>query len=185
VYGLTIVAAAFVFSLKAGQIHGETGECAAGPDGANPCALALASMTGANRVLVGVGVNQWTLLVGTIPIVFAVAARTFDGLPLDTHQRLELLLTATQSLFAVSILVTLGITVWGAAALFVLFAVRFFASIILPAETRRVVALVMLAVYALLAVAQFVRHRGELVRTTRDGLITPFDQLEKADQVAK
>ena len=29
-------------------------------------------------------VNQWTLLVGTIPIVFAISAGTTDGLPLDT-----------------------------------------------------------------------------------------------------
>jgi cation:H+ antiporter len=49
-------------------------------------------------------VNQWTLLVGTIPVVFAISAGTFSGLPIDSHQRLELLLTAAQSLFAVSIL---------------------------------------------------------------------------------
>ncbi len=52
-------------------------------------------------------VNQWTLLVGTIPIVFAISAGTTDGLPIDTQQRVELLLTAAQSLFAVSILITL------------------------------------------------------------------------------
>ncbi len=52
-------------------------------------------------------VNQWTLLVGTIPLVFALSAGTTDGLPLDDQQRLELLLTAAQSLFAVSILINL------------------------------------------------------------------------------
>ena len=66
-------------------------------------------------------VNQWTLLVGTIPIVFAISAGTTDGLPLDAQQRVELLLTAAQSLFAVSILITLALTTRGAAALFVLF----------------------------------------------------------------
>jgi cation:H+ antiporter len=42
-------------------------------------------------------VNQWTLLVGTIPVVFALSATTTDGLPLDGHQRLEPLITAAQS----------------------------------------------------------------------------------------
>jgi hypothetical protein len=28
------------------------------------------------------------------------------------------------------------------------------------------------------------RHRGELVRTTKDGLVTPYDQLEGTDRVA-
>ena len=35
--------------------------------------------------LVSSKVNQWTLLVGTLPIVFAVAAGGFHGLPLDTR----------------------------------------------------------------------------------------------------
>ena len=83
-------------------------------------------------------VNQWTLLVGTIPIVFAISAGTFDGLPLDTQQRIELLLTAAQSLFAVSLLVTLALTTRGAAALFVLFAVQFFGSLLLSTETDHV-----------------------------------------------
>ena len=56
----------FVFSLRAGLLVGGGGECGEG-EGANPCALALANMTGANRILVGVG---WPLVV----LVAAVAA---------------------------------------------------------------------------------------------------------------
>ena len=130
-------------------------------------------------------VNQWTLLVGTIPIVFALAAGGFSGLPLDEHQRLELLLTAAQSLFAVGILVTLGISVRGASALFVLFAVQFTSSLTLPTETERVVALAISGVYVVLALALFVRHRHELLRTSQDGLVTPYEELEEADRVAK
>ncbi|MGH3921931.1 MAG: sodium:proton exchanger, partial [Pseudonocardiaceae bacterium] len=68
--------------------------------------------------------NQWTLLVGAMPVVFALSAGTTNGLPLDSHQRLELLLTAAQSLFAVSILVTLSLTVYGAVGLLSLFSVQ-------------------------------------------------------------
>ena len=45
-------------------------------------------------------VNQWTLLVGSLPIVFAVSSASLHGLPLDSLQREELFLTAAQSVFA-------------------------------------------------------------------------------------
>jgi cation:H+ antiporter len=127
-------------------------------------------------------VNQWTLLVGTIPVVFAVAGTTSDGLPLDGQQRVELLLTATQSLFAVSILITLALTTRGAAALFVLFTVQFLGSLLLGADAGRVLNLVLAGVYTGLAAVELVRHRRVLVRTVRDGLTTPFDDLQRADE---
>lgn len=122
-------------------------------------------------------VNQWTLLVGTIPIVFALSATTTAGLPLDTHQRFELLITAAQSLFAVSVLVNLGLTTSGAATLFVLFATQFTASIVLPADVNRVIIVVMSVLYAVLAVGQFVRRRQDAGRIVRDGTVTPFSDL--------
>ena len=122
-------------------------------------------------------VNQWTLLVGTIPVVFALSSGSVSGLPLDDQQRYELLLTAAQSLFAISILITLALSARAALVLFVLFAVQFLASILLPAEIDRLVVLGLSGVYLVLAVGLFLRHRRELVRTTRDGLRTPFDEL--------
>src|SRR5918911_2403259 len=50
----------FVFTFQAGQVYEQHGACVPQPGGANPCSLALANMTGANRVLVGVG---WPLVV--------------------------------------------------------------------------------------------------------------------------
>ena len=129
-------------------------------------------------------VNQWTLLVGTIPIVFAISSGSFSGLPLDDQQRYELLLTAAQSLFAVSILITLALSLRAAAVLFVLFAVQFFASVLLPLEVDHMIVLGLSGLYLLLAVVQLVRHRGELVRTTRDGLVTPYSDLTDEDRVA-
>jgi cation:H+ antiporter len=127
-------------------------------------------------------VNQWTLLVGTIPIVFAISAGTSDGLPIDAQQRVELLLTAAQSLFAVSILVTLALTTRNALALFVLFAVQFFGSLLLDVEADRILNLALSGVYVALAVVEFVRHRHVLARTVRDGLRTPFDVLQRKDE---
>jgi len=52
-------------------------------------------------VLISSKVNQWTLLVGAIPIAYALSSGGFSGLPLDARQTQELLLTSAQSLFAV------------------------------------------------------------------------------------
>jgi cation:H+ antiporter len=127
-------------------------------------------------------VNQWTLLVGTIPVVFAISARTGDGLPLDAQQRIELLLTAAQSVFAVSLLVTLALTTGGAAALFVLFAVQFTGSVLLDPGVARVVDVVLSALYLGLAVVLLVRRRRLVPRLVREGLVTPFAQLKRADE---
>ena len=51
--------------------------------------------------LISSKVNQWTLLVGAIPIAYALSLGGFSGLPLDARQSQELLLTSAQSLFAV------------------------------------------------------------------------------------
>jgi cation:H+ antiporter len=129
-------------------------------------------------------VNQWTLLVGTIPLVFAISSGSFTGLPLDAQQRFELLLTAAQSLFAVSILVNLGLAFRGAFGLLGLFLVQFFSSVLLSPEIDRIVILAMSAVYAVLAVYVLIRTRRHLRRTVRDGLRTPFAELERADAEA-
>ena len=129
-------------------------------------------------------VNQWTLLVGTIPIVFALASGSLHGLPLDAQQRFELLLTAAQSLFAVSLLIKLNLTVWGAVALFVLFAIQFVGSLALPTEVGRGLVVGLSTLYVLLAIVIFVWRRRDLVRTTRDGLVTPFDELTEPERVA-
>ena len=50
--------------------------------------------------LISSKVNQWTLLVGAIPIAFALSSGTTNGLPLDERQTEEMLLTSAQSLFA-------------------------------------------------------------------------------------
>lgn len=126
-------------------------------------------------------VNQWSLLVGTIPIVFALSAWTTDGLPLDTHQRLELLLTATQSLFAVSILVNLTLSARIAAVLFLLFGVQFTASVTAGPEVNRMVAIGLSGLYAALALAQLLRRRSDTVAVVRDGLKTPFSRLQETD----
>jgi cation:H+ antiporter len=76
-------------------------------------------------VLLSSKVNQWTLLVGGLPIAYGLSGGTLDGLPLDDRQALEVLLTAAQSAFAVALLVGLTLSTRQAILLFALFAVQF------------------------------------------------------------
>lgn len=122
-------------------------------------------------------VNQWTLLVGSLPVVFAISSFSFDGLPLDTHQRYELLVTAAQSLFAVAILLDRRLTIRGAAALLTLFIAQFVVSVVADRETNQMVIVVLSVGYGVLAVVTFVRHRREAVRVIRDGTVTPMEKL--------
>ncbi|MCV2491911.1 hypothetical protein OF117_21415 [Geodermatophilus sp. YIM 151500] len=126
-------------------------------------------------------VNQWTLLVGTIPLVFALSSTSFDGLPVDSNQRLELLITAAQSLFAVALLLDLKLARRGSVALLTLFLVQFLSSILLPGAVDRAIILVLSGVYGLLAVALFVRGRGRTFRLVKEGTVTSFDVLLRKD----
>jgi cation:H+ antiporter len=57
--------------------------------------------------LVSSKVNQWTLLIGCLPIAYAISSGSIDPLPTDSRQTEEVLLTAAQSLLAVILLVNL------------------------------------------------------------------------------
>ena len=76
--------------------------------------------------LISSKVNQWTLLVGALPIAFAISSGAFVGLPLDERQTEELYLTSAQSMFAVILLSTLKVTRTHAVWLAVLFVGQLF-----------------------------------------------------------
>jgi cation:H+ antiporter len=74
--------------------------------------------------LISSKINQWTLLIGMLPVVYAVSAGQISPMYMDERQVEELLLTAAQSLFAVAILANLSFSVGEALILFVLFATQ-------------------------------------------------------------
>lgn len=66
--------------------------------------------------------NQWTLLVGMIPGVYAVSSgAVMPPINLDSHQLQEIFLTAGQSIFAVALLLNLRLSAMEGAVLFILF----------------------------------------------------------------
>lgn len=73
------------------------------------------------RAMVSSKVNQWTLLIGTLALVYSIASGRPAALPLDSRQAMEIFLTSAQSLFAVVLIVALALDWKAALALFVLF----------------------------------------------------------------
>lgn len=122
-------------------------------------------------------INQWTLLVGTLPIVFSVAAGTTRGLPVDTAQRQELLLTAAQSVFALALLVNLELTVREAGLLFGLFFAQFALGAVVPDSAHGLELVLVSIVYFVLAAYYFLRERGMLPALVRAGVKVPYEEL--------
>lgn len=75
-------------------------------------------------MMVSEKINQWTLLVGMLPLAMTVAAGAMSQLPLDARQSEEFFLTAAQSVFGITLLLRLRLTVAGALALAGLFFVQ-------------------------------------------------------------
>ena len=118
--------------------------------------------------LVSSKVNQWTLLVGTLPVVTSVAAGSPSMLPMDDRQREEVLLTLAQSLFGVAVISNLFLSRLQA----ILLATLFLGQFLVP-DTRGRVAF---AIAYLVAGAAIVLSS----RSCRRGLAEAFAGLRAA-----
>jgi cation:H+ antiporter len=112
--------------------------------------------------LISSKVNQWTLLVGSLPLAY-LAGGGAGALPLDARQVEEFLLTATQTVLGVAALLALRFPRWLAVTLLALFALQF----AVPGTAGRYV---LCAVYAALAVVALVGNRRHIGPT----LAAPF-----------
>ncbi len=79
----------------------------------------------ARSALLSSKIDQWTLLVAMLPIIYGIALGKPEPLPPDARQQREIWLTAAQSFFAVVLLLDLRLSLAGAGTLFTLFAVQF------------------------------------------------------------
>jgi cation:H+ antiporter len=114
-------------------------------------------------------VNQWTLLVGMLPIAYGISAGHFQPMHLDARQTEELLLTSAQSLLATLVLCDLNFSLKDGGLLFVLFIGQFF---VIHEFGRYIFS----GAYILLALGLILtrRHyRNALMATVRGGLANP------------
>jgi cation:H+ antiporter len=127
--------------------------------------------------LVSSKVNQWTLLVGTLPLVFSISAGMLSGLPIDALQREELFLTAAQSIFAVAVLTNRSISVKEALALMGLFLAQFVLGGVLPEDLRAVERIGIGILYLVLAAIVMFQQRRYVRPLVRDGFRTNVTEL--------
>lgn len=118
--------------------------------------------TAAIATLISSKVNQWTLLMGSLPIAY-LAGGGGTALVLDGRQIEEVLLTATQTLMGVALILALRFDRCTAWALLALFAVQF----PITSTSGR---LILCGVYAAATVVALVANRHHVVPT----LLAPF-----------
>jgi cation:H+ antiporter len=113
--------------------------------------------TAAIATLISSKVNQWTLLVGSLPVAHVLGGGG-PSLVLDSRQVEEVLLTATQTLMGVALILGLHFYRSAAAALLVLFVVQF---PIVSTQWR----LLLCGVYTAVAVVGMIINRRYLLAT--------------------
>jgi cation:H+ antiporter len=118
-------------------------------------------------LLISAKVNQWTLLIGSLPIAYGVGGGPI-ALHLDGRQIEEFLLTATQTVLGIAVLLSLRFPRWAAWTLLGLFAIQF----AVPGQTGRYV---LSGIYLVLAIVAVVHNRQYVVAT----LTSPFRRTEK------
>jgi cation:H+ antiporter len=123
-----------------------------------------------NRPSAGIGalvsskVNQWTLLIGMLPIAYAISAHSTHAMQLDARQVEEMFLTSAQSFFAIILICDLEFSLADGLWLLVLFVVPFLSSSTYIRTGSGVVYLILAAL--------FLMGRS----TTRKGLADTFRQ---------
>ncbi|HZR10136.1 MAG TPA: hypothetical protein VFA79_16245 [Myxococcales bacterium] len=105
--------------------------------------------------LLAAKVNQWTLLVGSLPIAYAIGGGGSEGIVLDARQTEEFILTAAQTVLGFAVLADLRLQIWESLVLLLLFLLQF----PFPQPEVRIG---FAAAYGALAIALLVRRRREL-----------------------
>jgi len=129
-----------------------------------------ARSTAGFNALISSKLNQWTLLIGTLVLVYSIGLGQFGPLPFDQKQTGEIWLTAAQSLFAIAVLVDFEISGREALVLLVLFSSQVAAEFLiirglLPADISSYeLLLVFSGIYIAFALALFTLRRNDLAR---------------------
>ena len=155
-----------------------------------------ARSTAGFNALISSKLNQWTLLIGTLAVVYSIAAGQIGTLPFDHKQTAEIWITAAQSFFALAILANFEISVREAVAILVLFITQLAAEFYVirtvaepqATELSILILYAYTAVYLVLGAVLFAMRRAELkylvgrtVDNARDAIGGRSGQVDHAD----
>lgn len=113
--------------------------------------------------MVSSNINQWTLLVAMLPIVYSLSRGSISSIPFDDQQKLELLMTIGQALVGMIFLVNMELAWWEATVLFVLWLVQFGFSVV-PSGATGVVGYLGRHIHVWITATYFVWAAWELLR---------------------
>ncbi len=127
--------------------------------------------------IVSSNINQWTLLVAMLPVVFSISRGTPSAIVFDAEQRTELILTIGQSFAGLAFLLNMEFAWWEAVGMFGLFAAQFVLPSLLGSEARVVIAVIFFVWAGLEFVRFLFRRQGHnafvsFVETWREHVAT-------------
>lgn len=155
-----------------------------------------ARSTAGFNALISSKLNQWTLLIGTLAVVYSIAAGAIGTLPFDQKQAAEIWITAAQSFFAIAILTNFEISTREAIGLLVLFISQVLAEFYViqtyvePAATTISIQILYAytAVYVVLGIGLLIKRRESVrelgertVSNTRSAISGDTGHPEQAD----
>ena len=148
-----------------------------------------ARSTAGFNALISSKLNQWTLLIGTLVVVYSIALGQYGALPFDQKQSAEIWLTAAQSFFAISLLINFEISVREAVMLLVLFLSQVISEfliirevLVLPISDYELL-LAFTGVYLLLGTGLFVSRRRALRSILEQFVGRVTDAVSSGDEV--
>jgi len=118
------------------------------------------------NALISSKLNQWTLLIGTIAIVYSLGLGQYAPLSFNQKQAAEIWITAAQSFFALGILINFWISIREAVLLFTLFLSQVILEFLVVRDLVTLalssyeLLLIYTGVYIVLGLALFVIRRG-------------------------
>jgi cation:H+ antiporter len=119
---------------------------------------ALAAMA----MLISSKVNQWTLLIGTLPLAYSISGATLSPLAMNSRQVEEVFLTAAQSAFAIAVFASMSISFREAALLAGLFSTQLLSPLVFSEDVDIAVRYGYGASYLLLALVTLFQDRGTI-----------------------
>ncbi len=136
--------------------------------------------------LVSSMVNQWSLLVGAVPLIYEISKvlagnQVTWGIALDARQNSEILLTAAQSIFAVSIIINYRFRLSEAGILGLLFFAQLTGAIYLEevglGSLIPTLQTIFSATYIFIATILLIKDRGFLSRIVRSTWLSPIKSI--------
>jgi cation:H+ antiporter len=129
-----------------------------------------ARSTAGFNALISSKLNQWTLLIGTLAVVYSISGGAVGTLTFDPKQSAEIWITAAQSFFAIAILTNFEISLREAIILLILFGTQVLAEFSIiqmysgPALTAnsKTVLYAYTAIYVIIASVLFIKRRKSM-----------------------